>query len=80
MWQQIDNALIDCRVTVDELDRVVMRLTSTYDTEAKNLVKLIKSPGLHFRYSLRSNEIQELTDKIYKCNCAMQTALAVVNV
>lgn len=80
MWQQIENALVDCKVTVDGLDQVVMRLVNTYDAEASKLVQMIKKPNLHFRLQLRNDEIQEFRDKIYKCICAMQTTLAVVNV
>jgi hypothetical protein len=80
MWQQIDNALMDCKITIEGLDRLVIRIGSEYDPEAKNLVKLLKKPSMHFRLTFHADEISEFTKKIYKSNCAMQTALAVINV
>lgn len=80
MWQQIDNALVDCKVTVEELDRVSMRIGGEYSAEGKSIAKLLKKPSTHFRFTLHGDEVADLTKKIYKSNCSMQTALAVVNV
>ncbi|KAK3367969.1 hypothetical protein B0H63DRAFT_405141, partial [Podospora didyma] len=80
MWQQIDNALVDCKVTVEELDRITMRISGEYNTDTKSVAKLLKKPSMHFRFTVHGDEVSDLTKKIYKSNCSMQTALAVVNV
>ncbi|KAK3374304.1 hypothetical protein B0T24DRAFT_594407 [Lasiosphaeria ovina] len=80
MWQQIDNALVDCKVTLEELDRTTMRISGEYNTDAKSITRLLKKPSMHFRFTVHGDEVSDLTKKIYKSNCSMQTALAVVNV
>ena len=80
MWEQIDNALMDCKVNLDGLDTLVMRLSSQHDPEAKHFARLLKKPSRHFQLTVNKDEITDYTSKIYKSNCAMQTALAVVNV
>ena len=80
MWQQIENALVDCKVTVEELDRLTIKITGKHDEEAKKPTRLLKKPSLHFRFTIHGDEVSDLTQKVYKSNCSMQTALAVVNV
>jgi len=80
MWQQIDNALVDCKVTVEELDRVTMKIGGEHGAEPKGLGRLLKKPSMQFRFAIHEDEVEDLTQKIYKSNCSMQTALAVVNV
>jgi len=80
MWQQIDNALADCRDTVGDLDRVSMRISGQYNVDPKSVTKLLRKPSVYFRFTVHGDEVADLTKKIYKSNCSMQTALAVVNV
>ncbi|KAK1827460.1 hypothetical protein QBC39DRAFT_361660 [Podospora conica] len=80
MWLQIETALVDCKCAVEELDLLAIKIRREHDTEPKALGRLLKSPGLLFRFTIYGDELSDLTKKIYKCNCAMQTALAVVNV
>ncbi|KAL2024862.1 hypothetical protein VTK56DRAFT_3561 [Thermocarpiscus australiensis] len=75
-----DNALVDCKVTVEDMERVVLKITGGHGGDAANMAKLLKKPSMHFRLSVRGDEVATLTKKVYKSNCAMQTALAVVNV
>ncbi|CAI4218281.1 unnamed protein product [Parascedosporium putredinis] len=62
MWQQIENALVDCKVTVDGLDQVVMRLMNTYDAEASKLTTLaVVNVSLTFRTTSNQDTLfQEL--------------------
>jgi hypothetical protein len=80
MWLQIENVLVDCKVTVEELDLITIKIGGEHNTEAKNFTRLLKKPSLHFRFTIHGDEVLDLTKKVYKSNCAMQTALAVVNV
>ncbi|KAK0625944.1 hypothetical protein B0T14DRAFT_599420 [Immersiella caudata] len=80
MWLQIDNALVDCMVTIKELDLVAIKIGGEHTKDAKNASRLLRKPSLHFRFAIHSEEVSDLTQKVYKSNCAMQTALAVVNV
>lgn len=80
MWQQIDNALVDCKLTVEELSRVTMKISGEHSADAKALAKLFNKPSMHFRLTLHGDEVSDLARKIYKSNCSMQTAFAVLNV
>lgn len=80
MWQQIENALVDCNVNLQGLETLVSRLSNDHDAEANNITRLLKKPSRHFHLTVNKDEISDYTSKIYKSNCAMQTALAVVTV
>ncbi|KAJ0161220.1 hypothetical protein CTA2_6585, partial [Colletotrichum tanaceti] len=80
MWEQINTTLADCQCNIDGLDRLVMKLMSQHDPEAKALARLLKKPSLHFHFVVHKDEIQDYTTKIVKSNYAMQTTLAVVSV
>jgi hypothetical protein len=80
MWLQIENALVDCRVTVQELDLITIKIGGEHNKEVNNVARLLRKPSLHFRFAVHGDEVSDLTQKVYKSNCAMQTALAVVNV
>ncbi|OBR15070.1 Hsp70 family protein [Colletotrichum higginsianum IMI 349063] len=80
MWEQINTTLADCQCNIDGLDRLVMKLMSQYDPEAKAFARLLKKPSLHFHFVVHKDEIQDYTTKIVKSNYAMQTTLAVVSV
>jgi hypothetical protein len=71
MWQQIDNALADYKVTVEELGRVSMRISGESNADPKNIVRLLKKPSIHFRFTVHGDEVTDLTKKIYKFNCSM---------
>lgn len=80
MWQQIDSTLLDCKINIEGLDRLVIRLRGQHDPDAKNLARLMKKSSMHFHFTVNRDEIADYTSKLYKSNCAMQTTLAVVNV
>ncbi|KAI5459319.1 hypothetical protein BGZ63DRAFT_406620 [Mariannaea sp. PMI_226] len=80
MWRQIDNALIDCKINIEGLQRLTIRLNNEINPEAKSLATLLKKPSTHFHFNVHKDKITEYTGKVYKSNCAVQTALAVVNV
>ncbi|KAH7160376.1 hypothetical protein B0J13DRAFT_493970 [Dactylonectria estremocensis] len=80
MWHEIRTALSDCEANLDGLNRLVMNLSDEYDPEQRNLARLLKKPSIHFYLAFHKDEIADLTSKIYKSNCAMQTSLAVINV
>lgn len=80
MWQQIGTAVSDCQLTVEALDRVVTKIHGEPNPDAKALARLLSKPSMHFRFAVREDGVTDLTRKIYRSNCSMQTALAVVNV
>lgn len=80
MWQQIDNALVDCKLTLEALGRVTMKIQGEHNADARAVDKLLTKSSMHFRFTVHGDEVSDLTRKIYKSNCSMQTALAVVNV
>jgi hypothetical protein len=80
MWQQIGNALADCQLTVEALGRITAKINGEHKPDAKALAKLLSKPSMHFRFSVHGDEVSDLTRKIYRSNCSIQTALAIVNV
>ncbi|CAM1510854.1 Fc.00g083670.m01.CDS01 [Cosmosporella sp. VM-42] len=80
IWQQIKNTLADCKVNIEGLNDLVNRLSSRYDPTARSLSKVLNKSTLFLHSEFYSDDIARCTDKIYKSNCAMQTALVVVNV
>jgi len=80
MWVQINNALSDCRVALEGLDGIITKLDGAGAGSSGSARRLLKKASMHFQLSTHVSEITDFTDKIYKSNCAMQTALAVVTV
>jgi hypothetical protein len=77
IWQQLDNIMVDCKITLEGLDRLVAKIRS--DSGARNFMKLLKKPSMHFKLTIQTDDISDFMNKIYKLNCALQTSLAVVN-
>lgn len=80
MWKQISTALDDCKLGVEALTRVITKINGEPSTEARSLARLLHKPSTHFRLAIRGDDVSDLTRNIYRSNCSMQTALAVVNV
>jgi len=77
---QIDNALSDCRVALLGLDNIIIKVDGGGVGSSGAARRLLKKASMHFQVSAHVTEITDFTNKIYKSNCAMQTALAVVTV
>lgn len=77
MWLQIDNTMVDCKITLEGLDRLVTMIRG--ESQSKNFMKLLKKPSMHFKLTTHTDDISDFMNQIYKLNCALQTALAVVN-
>lgn len=81
LWQQIDTALADCGRTLDALDGITIKIRGDHgNPETTALGRLMARPGMHMRFLIRGEEVSDLTRKIYKSSCSIQTALAVINV
>jgi hypothetical protein len=77
IWQQTDNVMIDCKITLEGLDRLVTKIRS--ESGSKSLVKLLKRPSMHFKITSQMDDVSEFMKKTCNLNCALQTALAVFN-
>lgn len=88
IWEQIDIAVAGCGVAVGELDALVAKVGRYFDqgtataqgSENKALRGKLNRILLYPAYSATTDELSYVTQNIYKSNCAMQTALAVLNV
>jgi hypothetical protein len=75
MWSMIENSLTDCRESLEELEALVEEFRKLAISR-----KIFRRPNLAVRLSLHGKKIAEFQDKMSKSGCAMQTALAVINV
>lgn len=78
MWSQIYSSVSDCKVALDGLDTIILKIDG--GAGSQSTPRLLRKPSMQLKVMTHSKEIAEFTTRIYRSNCAMQTALAVVNV
>jgi hypothetical protein len=77
IWQQIENVMVDCKITLEGLDRLVIKIRS--ESGSTNFMRLFRKPSMHFRLTTKMDDVSEFMTQTYKLNCALQTALAIFN-
>lgn len=75
LWRQIDDTVLDCATMLEGLDRLISDIKGP--SKSKNF---FRKTSLQLRVKMHGDEISFFVDKIYKSNCALQTAIAVLNV
>ncbi|PMD45395.1 hypothetical protein L207DRAFT_255685 [Hyaloscypha variabilis F] len=78
IWQQIENVMVDCKITLEGLDRLVIKIRS--ESGSTNFMRLFRKPSMHFRLTTKMDDVSEFMTQTYKLNCALQTALAIFNI
>jgi hypothetical protein len=54
MWQQIDNALVDCKHNLKALSQVTMKIQGEHSADASVINKLLNKPSMHFRFTVHA--------------------------
>jgi hypothetical protein len=71
---QIDTTLKDCNAALDGLESTIDRIKNSRIQEG-----IFRKPALQIRINIYKDEISSFAKKFDKSNCAMQTAIAIVN-
>src|SRR5262249_20045435 len=79
LWQQIDNTLVDCKITLEGLDALAVKIRGESGW-SRNIGKLLKKSSMHLKLTAHGDELSLFKDKIYNSNCAMQTATSMLSV
>jgi len=74
LLSQIDNALTDCDAALKGLEHTIDKIKKSKIQEG-----FLRKPALQIRINLYKDEISSFSKKFNKSNCAMQTAIAVLN-
>jgi hypothetical protein len=72
--RQIDYNMVDCAMALEGLERLLKDVQNS-----KVSRNIFRKPTLHIRISLHKEDFSNYEKKIYKSNCALQTAIALVN-
>lgn len=77
LWDAIRQPLDDCQTVLDELSEFVNSLNTGPSQKGPGI---FKKTSLQIQLIWKGNDLQALKEKIGSSACAMQTALATVNV
>jgi hypothetical protein len=76
MWKRMDDIILDCKIALEGLDRVLLNLQKQ---NPPTWMKLLRKPSLHFQLNNQMDDISDFMNKVYKLDCALHTSIAVVN-
>lgn len=78
LWKAIQAPLTDCQAVLDELVEFTRSLKA--GATKKNTLGILGKTSLQLQFTFKASNIEALKDRISASNCAIQTALAAVNV
>jgi hypothetical protein len=80
MWNQIEIVFTDCKSTLNDLHSLIKRIgPADMDVKAMSSSNILRRPGMLFQFNIYKKEMSAFSNKVYKSNTAIQTALSVIH-